>query len=554
MTRAKMFLSSKIYLAQVCVLTLVFLSLSSFLAGQSLLQNSNWFFGRYADLHFSSGGHFIENNGGLDCYSGSAVISDPGGKLLFYSNGSEVANSDGKVVHTFPFHAVNDIAIVPLNEAYDNFFLLILPRSGIIHSVHVSIQLDSLIFGKAQPLATGFSNKFTVVKHCFKNAWWVVLPKENEQGFTSLLLSENGIEKFVESEVAERIPLSLGDVVSNHKGSEIAVSYYRDLFEVDVFGFDNLCGTLNYKKTLARQSEWEHPLGMDYTADDNYLYVCFSYIESQLVAYNMQADVPPIVIARRNNNFDDVKLAPNGKMYVSCHENNISSPRIDIVHQPDQPKNPVYQANAIRLPLGKNGGFYFPNLINAWNQSCLEEEQDELLLSTEPYCQESRISYHLKSNRKIRLIESYIITPDKDTLNMSTDHRGASFIPTDTGKHTIHYKILYCDKEEILDKEIWVGEECQSHFSFPNAFSPNGDGTNENFGPVSEKVEQYSLQIYNRWGQLLWQSSFSKPWNGRDLGNNEVPQGQYYYLCRMKLIGVDGAQVSTINGSVTLLK
>jgi gliding motility-associated-like protein len=42
---------------------------------------------------------------------------------------------------------------------------------------------------------------------------------------------------------------------------------------------------------------------------------------------------------------------------------------------------------------------------------------------------------------------------------------------------------------------------------FPNAFSPNHDGHNDLFRPeVFGQLAKYQLQIFNRWGQKMFES------------------------------------------------
>ncbi len=51
---------------------------------------------------------------------------------------------------------------------------------------------------------------------------------------------------------------------------------------------------------------------------------------------------------------------------------------------------------------------------------------------------------------------------------------------------------------------------------FPNAFTPNGDGLNDTFRPVSEGVIKYELLVYNRWGELIFTTKdLSAGWDGK---------------------------------------
>jgi gliding motility-associated-like protein len=58
---------------------------------------------------------------------------------------------------------------------------------------------------------------------------------------------------------------------------------------------------------------------------------------------------------------------------------------------------------------------------------------------------------------------------------------------------------------------------------FPTAFTPNKDGLNDSFGPLGNlgAVKGYLLNIYNRWGKLIFTSTDPyKKWNGSLNGNN----------------------------------
>lgn len=69
---------------------------------------------------------------------------------------------------------------------------------------------------------------------------------------------------------------------------------------------------------------------------------------------------------------------------------------------------------------------------------------------------------------------------------------------------------------------------------FPDGISPNGDGINDTW--IIDNIELFEdaiVEIYNRWGQMLWQSApgYPIPWDGRYDGN-ELPVGTYYYVIR----------------------
>ncbi len=60
---------------------------------------------------------------------------------------------------------------------------------------------------------------------------------------------------------------------------------------------------------------------------------------------------------------------------------------------------------------------------------------------------------------------------------------------------------------------IYVGLEFA--FNVPNAFTPNGDGINDNFNGVGIGIGKYRMSIFNRWGTEIFTSNdLFRPWNG----------------------------------------
>ncbi len=64
---------------------------------------------------------------------------------------------------------------------------------------------------------------------------------------------------------------------------------------------------------------------------------------------------------------------------------------------------------------------------------------------------------------------------------------------------------------------------------FPNAFSPNMDGFNDYFAALGDSVKSYELNIYNRWGELVFSTKdINAGWDGVYKGEPQ-PQDSYVY-------------------------
>jgi gliding motility-associated-like protein len=88
-----------------------------------------------------------------------------------------------------------------------------------------------------------------------------------------------------------------------------------------------------------------------------------------------------------------------------------------------------------------------------------------------------------------------------------------------------------------VDSAFVSAPYCDTLFSrcvlFPSAFSPNQNGLNDTFGPHlgSCDIKTYKMVIYNRWGQLIFQSGHALyRWNGTISGYAQ-PSGLYVYSC-----------------------
>jgi gliding motility-associated-like protein len=65
----------------------------------------------------------------------------------------------------------------------------------------------------------------------------------------------------------------------------------------------------------------------------------------------------------------------------------------------------------------------------------------------------------------------------------------------------------------------------------PTGFSPNNDGVNDNFEIAGiDMTEKALLEVYNRWGQLIYKSTkYTNDWNARNMQNELLPDDTYFY-------------------------
>ncbi|WP_373511338.1 gliding motility-associated C-terminal domain-containing protein [Persicitalea sp.] len=89
---------------------------------------------------------------------------------------------------------------------------------------------------------------------------------------------------------------------------------------------------------------------------------------------------------------------------------------------------------------------------------------------------------------------------------------------------------------------------------FPDAFSPNGDGQNDLFGPISDcQFSTFSLRVYNRWGEVVFQSNDPKQlWDGR-FRSQYVSSGTYVYRLNYQFL-TDPALPGDRMGKVVVIR
>ncbi len=90
-------------------------------------------------------------------------------------------------------------------------------------------------------------------------------------------------------------------------------------------------------------------------------------------------------------------------------------------------------------------------------------------------------------------------------------------------------------------------------FYVPTAFTPNGDGMNDRFRPSTdyEQIKKFSLKVFDRWGQLIFNTTNAEQgWDGKVNGNNLSPG---IYLWEMVYKKLNDPLVK-VTGHVTMIQ
>jgi gliding motility-associated-like protein len=134
-------------------------------------------------------------------------------------------------------------------------------------------------------------------------------------------------------------------------------------------------------------------------------------------------------------------------------------------------------------------------------------------------------------------------------------------LPTETG--TFHYYVMSFEKSSIRLGKATSAPTYASRSNtieliqtpvmrVPNAYSDNGDGLNDSWAIRSIYVKDFLLKIYNKWGQLVFESTDKNiRWNGKSWDERQLPADVYIY--HIEYTGYDDSAYS-INGNLTILR
>lgn len=132
----------------------------------------------------------------------------------------------------------------------------------------------------------------------------------------------------------------------------------------------------------------------------------------------------------------------------------------------------------------------------------------------------------------------------------------ATYAVSDPGQFSLRLE----NQCEIKDKVIEVGLQLEGERDIiyvPNVFSPNGDGTNDEFTgfhAASVNIIQWELSIFDRWGTTMYKSTdIEKGWDGF-FGSKRLNPGVYIWMYKAKVETCHREMELSKTGDVTILR
>ncbi|MEX0814030.1 MAG: PKD domain-containing protein [Chitinophagales bacterium] len=144
-------------------------------------------------------------------------------------------------------------------------------------------------------------------------------------------------------------------------------------------------------------------------------------------------------------------------------------------------------------------------------------------------------------------------------LRYEWDFDDGNFSEQVSPEHIYEYEGNYRPCLTAINEHDCISEYCKEMemtyrglVDLPNAFSPNADGYNDVLYVKGFGVERLELKIYNRWGELVFESnSLERGWDGTYKGK---AQEQEVYTFTLKAWFRNGTETPLRKGNITLLR
>jgi gliding motility-associated-like protein len=541
-------------------------SLTSF----AQLQNNQWRFGFGSSIDFNTippsfpsgaalptlvpplNGSFIE---------GTASIADRlTGDLLFYTDGQTVWNAQNQPMpngselagNTY-LSSIAGVVIVPVPKSCSKYYIFTAgdPENGYeglkysVVDMVLNNGLGDIITGqKSLFLYQNQSQCINVYPKSTQDGYWVLTGDESGLGIAAFEVNASGIDTIP---VISQINTDAINFRINPQGTKLVTIYENITNGISLYNFDAATGIVSdpinvpfvVPNDVLKYFEFSPNGQYLYATSDTYFYQ-FDITSNNVSAIQASAT---LITFPFTGSYGMPQIGPNGRLYVVY---------VPFVYEIENPNNPAASIGAItQLPTNVTSFVTLPQ----WIYVLPDDVPSAYIVNPSELCLQDSIPFSVQNASGI-----VSITWNFGDPNSGNDNTSSLVNPThlfsDTGTISIQCIItLACDIDTIVKNLTIINcdsttDDCE--LSMFNVFTPNGDGVNDAFYPVTIcPFENYESLIFNRWGKLVFKTSNqTDKWDGKYNGL-DCFDGVYFYTITYTF---PTQQTKKIKGTVTLLR
>jgi PKD repeat protein len=295
-------------------------------------ETRHWYFGIKAGLDFSTSPPTVLT-GSLSTYEGCSSISDAGGNLLFYTDGTTVWNSAHQVMANGTglmgdLSSTQSALIIRQPGSMSLYYVFtVWPPNGFRYSVvdmTLASGMGSVSATKNILLTSNCSEALTAVRHCNGTDIWVLIHETLTSNFRAYVLTPTGVSASV-------VTTSLGPVqhiagIATMKfspnGRRLAIAMNDGTDELVLYSFDPSSGAVTNSLSLGTGY-----YGLEFSPDGSKLFATTIWSPGKVRQWDLCAGNATAIVASEYAvftqttvsmpSFGMAQLASDGRIYVS---------------------------------------------------------------------------------------------------------------------------------------------------------------------------------------------------------------------------------------------
>lgn len=557
-----------------------------------LKRTVNWYFGHSSfppGFNFATtdslGLPIVTLNGKLGSSEGIVSMSDINGKFLFVSNGQKILNANMDTM-------VNGIGLDGSESSQEGIIAIPFPCSDSLYYLFYADDLGA---------SSSDTMKYAVINMSLDNGLGAVTQKNitlpgsgKVYEHLAAVHHANGLDvwlAYVDWTTAKlyahliKKDTILPPIISNISASGYTMTKNNSLhfspngqwialgrlftgseFISTLASFNNQTGQatpfLDFSE--GRLPPVNNFIGVSFSANSSKLYFCYLPlvgIDKVIAQYNLSLTSPSLIDASMAiigidqsadmRSMNRMQLGPDGRIYVT--ESVMGMPNnqyMGYIDNADQPApSVVFYADEIYLE-GRSHSFGLPQFIDSY----FDNTESYNFITSQPVyadfiyqdtCYGSTTLFTALEENNPDLFFSWNLgTQVIDTI----PNIGIAF--DSTGYYTMTLIATNTCNSDTATKQISIIDNCSSIF-IPNVFTPNGDNKNDLFIIQAEGIDYILVQIYDRFGRLIFQSDeLNQSWDG-SINGKPLNKGTYIYTINGTF---KNKQVIEARGNLTLIR